>query len=105
MMDKDVFDIEDYQQWCAARHRSRWIEPALGLVTEAGEAAEVIRKAMQGDGCEDLSYDDRARLVGELGDVMHYLLVLCDRLDMPVDRLCMVNMFKLRFRDVMRRVE
>ena len=51
------------------------IYPALGLVSEAGEVADKIKKAMRDEGLEiplDLDADQRRAIAKELGDVLWY---------------------------------
>jgi|SRR5271165_2599134 len=64
--------IDEYGQW-AAGHRSpsqsrdeRLIYSALGLLGEAGEIADMIRKMMREGALDEDS------LVYELGDILHH---------------------------------
>lgn len=69
----------------------------LGLVGESGEVAEKFKKWIRDDGSdEDLL--DRADLQKELGDVLWYLAVLADYLDLPLDDIATANVTKLASR-------
>ena len=66
---------------------------ALGLNGEAGETAELIKKAFFHG--HEL---DRDALKKELGDVLWYLAVMADALDMPLEDVAQHNIDKLRRR-------
>ncbi|NOZ49745.1 MAG: nucleoside triphosphate pyrophosphohydrolase family protein [Chloroflexi bacterium] len=63
---------------------------ALGLNGEAGEVAELIKKAFFHG--HEL---DRDKLKKELGDVLWYLAVMADALDMPLADVAQHNIEKL----------
>lgn len=63
---------------------------ALGLNGEAGETAELIKKAFFHG--HEL---DRDALKKELGDVLWYLAVMADALDMPLEDIARHNIDKL----------
>lgn len=64
---------------------------ALGLVGEAGEVSELVKKAV-GHG----HTLDRARLAEELGDVLWYLAALCAEYDLSLADVAQGNLDKLR---------
>lgn len=68
---------------------------ALGLNGEAGEVAEVVKKAFR-DGYELEVL--RERIMQEGGDVLWYLARLADVLDIPMTSLFSANMLKLQSR-------
>lgn len=86
--------FEEYQQ--AARSTALYpaehqvIYPALGLVGEAGEIANKIKKTLRGD--KEL---DRDVLADEMGDVLWYLAALASDLDLNLDDVAQRNVEKL----------
>lgn len=65
----------------------------LGLTGEAGEAADLIKKAIgHGHGL------DRAKLAKELGDVLWYVAALADIIGYPLELIAELNVEKLRAR-------
>lgn len=92
-------NFDDYQI-AAARtinhdlsHRNQLACAALGLAGEAGEAADMLKKHLFHD--HPL---DRAKLVGELGDVLWYLATLATTLGVTLDEVASGNVAKLRAR-------
>ena len=74
-----------------------YIYPTLGLVGEAGEVAEKVKKIIRdGDGVlTDPIRDDIAK---ELGDIAWYLAVLAFELDYTLEEVMQLNLDKLRSR-------
>ena len=70
------------------------IYPTLGLVGEAGEIAEKIKKMIRDDGGM-LTAERRDLLKKELGDVMWYLAQLCTELGFDMDEVANHNLEKL----------
>ena len=72
--------IDEYAEWAAAVRPAgntpaeRLAYLALGLIGEAGELADTIRKMMREDTL------DEARLVYELGDIAYHWAALCAEL-------------------------
>ncbi|MBU2667430.1 nucleoside triphosphate pyrophosphohydrolase family protein [Actinoplanes bogorensis] len=66
----------------------------LGLVGESGEVAEKFKKWVR-DLDSDESRIDRAGVAKELGDVLWYLAVLADYLDLSLDDIATANLAKL----------
>ena len=67
--------------------------PVLGLVGEAGEVANKVKKIMRGD--EDV---DLLGVPDELGDVLWYLAAIATDLDVTLDDIAQENIEKLRDR-------
>ena len=66
---------------------------ALGLTGEAGEVAEIIKKAMfQGHSL------NRDKIAEELGDVMFYVAYMTDTIGMTLDQIMSLNVAKRRNR-------
>ncbi len=70
-----------------------YIYPTLGLVGEAGEVAEKIKKMLRAK--EELSQEKRADLEKELGDVLWYLSQLAAELDISLEDIANTNLEKL----------
>ena len=68
--------------------------PALGLVGEAGEIANKVKKILRDDHgvCSDLK---REQLVEEMGDVLWYLAALASDLEVSLDHVATRNLEKL----------
>ena len=66
----------------------------LGLVGEAGEIAEKIKKLIR-DENGDLARLDRDDMAAELGDVLWYTAVLADFLDLSLTDIAHRNVDKL----------
>ena len=83
MRTKGQYDTTREQITCAV----------LGINGEAGEVAEVVKKAyFQGHEF------DRDKLIKEAGDVMWYLALLADALGTTLDRIATENVVKLEKR-------
>ena len=74
-----------------------FIEKALGLVGEAGETADKIKKILRDkDGV--VSDEDRELVVKELGDVLWYVASIARYLDVPLSEVASGNIDKLESR-------
>lgn len=69
----------------------------LGLNGEAGEVAEKIKKVIR-DKNSVIGDDDRREIQKELGDVLWYLAVLADTLDLDLESVAAMNLEKLKSR-------
>ena len=68
--------------------------PVLGLVGEAGEIANKVKKIYRDDGGE-LSQERRQALKDELGDVIWYLSQVATELNLNLDDIASDNLVKL----------
>jgi NTP pyrophosphatase (non-canonical NTP hydrolase) len=66
---------------------------ALGLAGEAGEVADIIKKAVFHR--HDIKH---AELIKELGDVLWYVAALCSKIDVPMSVIMERNIAKLQER-------
>ena len=73
------------------------IYPTLGLVGEAGEVAEKVKKVIRD---KKGIFDDESKkgLKKELGDVLWYISNLCTELDFSLDDVALQNLEKLKLR-------
>ncbi|MDC2975049.1 nucleoside triphosphate pyrophosphohydrolase family protein [Prochlorococcus sp. AH-736-K09] len=73
------------------------IYPTLGLVGEAGEVAEKVKKVLR-DKKGIFDQDSKNAIKKELGDVLWYISNLCTELDFTLDEVAAQNLEKLRLR-------
>lgn len=66
------------------------VYPTLGMMGEAGEVSEKIKKWLRRD--KEL---DKAELIKELGDVLWYIAALADDLDSSIEEVAEINIAKL----------
>lgn len=103
-MDNQSFWMDDYQHAAArtlidkpdaeySAEQIMLVWNALGLVGEAGEVADTIKKAVfHQHGL------DRDMLIKELGDVLWYVAALCTKLGVDMSYVAGLNIAKLRKR-------
>ncbi|HIT74171.1 MAG TPA: nucleoside triphosphate pyrophosphohydrolase family protein [Candidatus Avipropionibacterium avicola] len=95
-------DLKDYQQGAlrtaAPRDKhNELLHLVLGLVGESGEIAEKFKKWVRDQGSDE-SRIDRDDIAKELGDVLWYVAVLADYLDLSLDDIAAANLDKLASR-------
>jgi NTP pyrophosphatase (non-canonical NTP hydrolase) len=73
------------------------IYPTLGLVGEAGEIAEKVKKMIRDDGGV-LTEERRQTLIKELGDVLWYLSALSREIGTSLEKVAEANIKKLHSR-------
>ena len=73
------------------------IYPTLGLVGEAGEVAEKVKKVIRD---KNGIFDEESKMAikKELGDVLWYLSNLCTEFNFSLDEVALQNLEKLRKR-------
>jgi len=76
---------------------NNFIYPTLGLVGEAGEIAEKIKKVLR-DGNGEITEEKRVELNKELGDVLWYLANLSIELGISLEGIAANNLEKLKSR-------
>lgn len=74
-----------------------YVYPTLGLVGEAGEVAEKVKKIFR-DNNGELDAERKAVLEKELGDVLWYLAQLATELGLSLDDIAKNNIAKLQSR-------
>ena len=80
---------------------NNFVYPTLGLVGEAGECADKIKKLIRDQHISQpsaVSDADRAELLKELGDVLWYTAQLASEFDASLDGVAQMNLDKLRDR-------
>jgi len=96
-------DLSEYQKKAlkTARYPKKYkvIYAAMGLGNEAGEVMGKIKKWLRGDdGDEGMSIERKKALKDELGDVLWYLAILANDLDLDLDDIAKTNIGKLKSR-------
>ena len=74
-----------------------YVYPALGLVGEAGEVAEKIKKLIRDKGGQ-VTNEDQQTIRKELGDVLWYIAVLADLFGLTLQDIAQGNIDKLASR-------
>jgi len=97
-----MLDFNSYQQAAAQTAAypdlgNNFIYPTLGLVGEAGEVAEKIKKVLRDDDGQ-LSAEKKQELMKELGDVLWYLARLAAELGLELEQVAQRNLAKLTSR-------
>lgn len=92
-------DCDDYQRAALRTARDKdapdeFMHLVLGLVGEAGEIAEKVKKLVRDQG-GDLARLDRDDMAAELGDVLWYAAVLADFLGLSFNDVAQRNVDKL----------
>lgn len=77
---------------------------ALGLVGEAGEVANKVKKILRDKGGV-LNANDAAALAEEAGDVLWYLAAFCDELAADLGQIAALNAAKLESRALRGRLQ
>ena len=92
-------NINTYQQEAAktAIYSNKLIYPTLGLVGEAGEIANKVKKILR-DNSGELEEDVRQNLISELGDVLWYVAALATDLKTELSEVANKNIEKLNSR-------
>jgi len=97
-----TMELDDYQRGAlrtaAPRDkRNELLHLVLGLAGESGEVAEKFKKWVR-DLDSDEALIDRPGIAQELGDVLWYVAVLADYLDLSLDDIATANLAKLAAR-------
>ena len=76
---------------------SNYIYPTLGLVGEAGEVAEKVKKAIR-DKKGIFDEESKNGIKKELGDVLWYISNLCNEFNFELEEVALQNLEKLNLR-------
>lgn len=73
------------------------VYPTLGMAGEAGEVADKVKKVLRDkDGV--FSDETKTEIAKEIGDVMWYVAILSKDLGFDLEKICQMNVDKLRSR-------
>lgn len=87
--------MKNIYEWIDKRHGGcSLIDVALGLTSESGECAQIVRKFLD----DDTVVNDGAMIM-ELSDVYHYLILGCAYYGITMEDLEMVNRGKMHALD------
>ena len=94
--------LDEYQKQSRVTARypnagRNFIYPTLGLVGEAGEVAEKIKKVLRDDGGV-VTDKKKEGIVKELGDVLWYIAQIATELNLSLEDIALQNLKKLRSR-------
>lgn len=95
-----VLTLKQYQEGALNTDTTsnfEWDYYAVAVAGEAGEILEHVKKNLRDDGGE-LSSERREKIIKEMGDVLWYLAVCADRLDVGLDEVAQINLDKLAAR-------
>lgn len=95
---KDVLEKRIYQE-----QSIRLIHACLGIQTESGEVADVVKKSLfYGKGYDtkngELTHCSTEHIKEELGDLLWYVAIACDVLNVKIEDVMKENIEKLRMR-------
>lgn len=100
-------DLNEYQNAARKTAINQSLEHmSFGLLEEAGEVAGVLKRVWRGDldympeydSDYDMSLYARDKLMAELGDVLWYVAMLADVIDVDLENLALMNIAKLQRR-------
>jgi len=74
-----------------------FVYPTLGLMGEAGEVAEKMKKVIRDDGGK-INKEKRLEMKKELGDVLWYIASVCSELKLSMEDVAQFNLEKLMSR-------
>lgn len=99
-----TFDEYQKQAMKTAVHTSNdfveaFLYRTLGLMGEAGEVAEKVKKIVRDKGGK-LNDTDKQEIIKEMGDVLWYLQAISEYLGVPFDEVARVNIEKLHSRQL-----
>jgi len=90
-------DFDEYQSVSKATqvypNEAKIIYPVLGLVGEAGEVANKVKKLLRGD--HELTQEIKAAIADEMGDQLWYLAALASDLELNLEEIARANIDKL----------
>ena len=96
-----MLDFNDYQKIAKTTaiypEQYKITYPALGLVVEAGEVANKVKKIVR-DGEDNMPSDWKEQLASEIGDVLWYCAALASDLNMSLGVIAAQNKEKLEAR-------
>ena len=96
-MEFDSYQIKARKTALYPNLGSNNIYPTLGLVGEAGEVAEKVKKVLR-DKNGEFDLQSKEAIKKELGDVLWYLSNLCTEFKFSLNDVALLNLEKLKLR-------
>ena len=96
-MEFDSYQIKARKTALYPNLGSNNIYPTLGLVGEAGEVAEKVKKVLR-DKNGEFDLESKEAIKKELGDVLWYLSNLCTEFKFSLNDVALLNLEKLKLR-------
>ena len=96
-MDFDSYQIKARKTAIYPDLGSNNVYPTLGLVGEAGEVAEKVKKVLR-DKNGNFDIESKEAIKKELGDVLWYLSNLCTEFNFSLNDVAVLNLEKLKLR-------
>ena len=96
-MEFDSYQIKARKTALYPNLGSNNIYPTLGLVGEAGEVAEKVKKVLR-DKNGEFDNQSKEAIKKELGDVLWYLSNLCTEFKFSLNDVALLNLEKLKLR-------
>lgn len=99
-----AYEVRAFSTWQPPAYKPKHLidEPilnaAMGIAGEAGEVADLIKKMYFPSKQADEVIDFDHKLCDELGDLLYYITVLGNLLDIPLERMARYNVKKLESR-------
>ncbi len=100
-MDFDTYQAESRKKALYPDIGNNFVFPTLGLVGEAGEIAEKVKKLIRDKNTatpETVASSDREEIQKELGDVLWYLSQLASEFNLSLNDVAQVNLEKIASR-------
>ena len=97
-MEFDSYQIKARETALYPNLGSNNIYPTLGLVGEAGEVAEKVKKVLR-DKNGKFDKESKDAIKKELGDVLWYLANLCTEFEFSLNEVALLNLEKLKSRE------
>jgi NTP pyrophosphatase (non-canonical NTP hydrolase) len=93
-MDFEEYQTESRKTALYPNKDNNVIYPVLGLVGEAGEVAEKMKKIIR-DNNGEVTEEKKQEIKKELGDVLWYIGAMCSELKISMDEVAQMNIEKL----------
>lgn len=93
-------DFDKFQAWMVTKLRTDdptypFYESTYGLAGETGEVLEIVKKALRRGKGPKFTPEEEAKLVLEIGDVVHYCAMLSDWLGYDFSEIINKNIEKI----------
>src|SRR6476660_2435291 len=95
-------DFDEYQKACVKsavypNKNMNFVIPTLGIVGEAGEVADKIKKVLRDDKGK-FTTKSKTEISKEIGDTLWYISMLCTELNLKLSDVIKMNIDKITYR-------